>query len=87
MDIDIKDLVTLDNNIEYIVTSKTTYEDDIYYYFVNNNDNKDFKILRLNKDNNKLVEFDNQELIKRLLPLFVKETLFSIKDENSNNVG
>ena len=85
MNIEVKDLVTLDNDIEYIVTSKTTYEDNIYYYFVNNKDNNDFKILRLNKDNNKLIEFDNPDLIKKLLPLFVKETLNSIKDENSNN--
>ena len=85
MNIEVKDLVTLDNDIEYIVTSKTTYEDNIYYYFVNNQDNNDFKILRLNKDNNKLIEFDNPDLIKKLLPLFVKETLNSIKDENSNN--
>ncbi len=85
MDIDIKDLVTLDNNIDYIVTSKTNYEDNTYYYFVNNKDNKDFKILRLNKDNNKLVEFENPDLIKKLLPMFVKETLNSIKEENSNN--
>ena len=87
MDIDIKDLVTLDNNIEYIVTSKITYENEEYYYFVNNKDNKDFKILRLNKNNNKLIEFDNPDLTKKLLPLFVKETLNSIKKENSNNVG
>ncbi len=85
MNIEVKDLVTLDNDIEYIVTSKTTYEDNIYYYFVNNQDSNDFKILRLNKDNNKLIEFDNPDLIKKLLPLFVKETLNSIKDENSNN--
>ena len=84
MNIEVKDLVTLDNDIEYIVTSKTTYEDNIYYYFVNNKDSNDFKILRLNKDNNKLIEFDNPDLIKKLLPLFVKETLNSIKDENSN---
>ena len=87
MDIGIKDLVTLDNNIEYIVTSKITYENEEYYYFVNNKDNKDFKILRLNKNNNKLIEFDNPDLTKKLLPLFVKETLNSIKKENSNNVG
>ena len=85
MNIEVKDLVTLDNDIEYIVTSKTTYENNLYYYFVNNKDNNDFKILRLNKDNNKLIEFDNPDLIKKLLPLFVKETLNSIKDENSNN--
>ena len=84
MNIEVKDLVTLDNDIEYIVTSKTTYEDNIYYYFVNNQNSNDFKILRLNKDNNKLIEFDNPDLIKKLLPLFVKETLNSIKDENSN---
>ena len=87
MNIDIKDLVTLDNDIEYLVTSKTTYENEEYFYLVNNKDNNDFKILRFNKSNNKLIEFDNQDLIKKLLPLFVKATLNSIKDENSNNVG
>ena len=79
MNIDIKDLVTLDNDVEYIVTSKTNYENELYYYFVNSNDTTDFKILRFNKNNNKLIEFENPNLIKKLLPLFLKETFNSLK--------
>ena len=79
MGIEIKDSVTLDNNVEYIVTSKTNYNNELYYYFVNSNDTTDFKILRFNKNNNKLIEFENPDLIKKLLPMFFKETLNFIK--------
>ena len=79
MNIEIKDLVTLDNDIQYIVTSKTNYNNELYYYFVNSKDENDFKILRFNKNNNKLIEFENPDLIKKLLPIFFKETLNFIK--------
>ncbi len=79
MNIEIKDLVTLDNDIEYIVKSKTNYNNELYYYFVNANDDNDFKILRFNKNTNKLIEFENQDLIRKLLPLFFKETLNFIR--------
>ena len=84
MNIEIKDVVTLDNDIEYIVKSKTSYNNELYYYFVNSKDENDFKILRLNKNNNRLIEFENPDLIKTLLPLFLKETLNSLKKENSS---
>ena len=79
MNIEIKDVVTLDNDIQYIVKSKTNYNNELYYYFVNSKDENDFKILRFNKNNNKLIEFENPNLIKKLLPLFLKETLNSLK--------
>ena len=79
MNIEIKDVVTLDNDIQYIVKSKTNYNNELYYYFVNSKDENDFKILRFNKNNNKLIEFENSDLIKKLLPLFLKETLNSLK--------
>lgn len=73
MNINIKDVLTLDDNNKYVVVSKVNYEDDTYFYLININTQKDFKILRLNKENNKLAEFDNQELIKILIPLFFVE--------------
>ena len=79
MNIDIKDLVTLDNDTQYIVKSKTNYNNELYYYFGNSKDENDFKILRFNKNNNKLIEFENPDLIKKLLPIFFKETLNFIK--------
>ena len=79
MNIEIKDLVTLDNDTQYIVKSKTNYNNELYYYFGNSKDENDFKILRFNKNNNKLIEFENSDLIKKLLPLFLKETFNSLK--------
>lgn len=90
MDIDIKDVITLDDDNEYVVVSKIVYSDETYFYIVNTNISEDnneegntgFKILKLNKENQKLAEFDNQELVKELLPLFLKESVKYIDLDN-----
>ena len=74
MNFDIKDTITLDDNNEYVVVSKTAYNDETYFYIVDVNSNDSFKILKLNKDNNKLIEFEDDNLVKNLLPLFFNET-------------
>lgn len=92
MDIDIKDVITLDDDKEYVVVSKVVYKEETYFYIVDinisNNEGESeegLKILKLNKENQKLVEFDDKELIKTLLPLFLKETANHINKENSEN--
>ena len=81
MNIEIKDEIKLDDNNEYVVVSKIIYENNIYFYIVNINNNTEFKILRYNKENEKLSEFEDQELIKKLLPLLLEEAAKHINIE------
>ena len=45
MNIDIKDIITLSDDNEYIVTSKAVYDNKIYYFLVDINDNSNMKFL------------------------------------------
>lgn len=75
MNIDIKDVITLDDNIKYVVVSKVFYENRTYYYIIDKDNMKNIKFVY--EDNNELVEFDNKELLTKLLPLFYEK----VKDE------
>lgn len=95
MNIDIKDVITLDDDNEYVVVSKVDYKDDTYFYIVNTNISEDnneegkegFKILKLNKDNQKLAEFDDENLVRILIPLFFKETASFIETEKDAEIN
>lgn len=67
----IKDLVTLSDDNEYQVISKTNYEGLVYYYLVDMNDISNIKFLYENGD--KLTEVDDPNLINRLLPRLLEE--------------
>jgi len=82
MNIDIKDVITLDDNNQYVVVSKANYSEDTYFYISDVNNNEEFKILKLNKDNGKLAEFEDEILVQKLLPLFFNETISSVGIEN-----
>ena len=73
MNIDIRDIITLDDNNEYVVVSKANYNNEAYFYIFDINNKESFKILKLNKENNKLIEFEDQDLVKNLIPLFFNE--------------
>lgn len=75
MNIDIKDIITLDDGKSYVVVSKVSYEGKLYYYIIDKDNMKNIKFLY--EDNNELVEFNNKELLTKLLPLFFNE----VKDE------
>ena len=68
--IDIRDILTLDDNNEYVVVSKISYEDKIYYYLVDKNKNKNIKFCYEKEDN--LVELNDKVLVTKLLPLFLE---------------
>lgn len=79
--INIKDILVLDDENEYVVVSKANYNDKIYYYIINNNDNRDFKFCY--QENDELVEIEDDKLIKELIPLFfnsVKEVLIDLDE-------
>ena len=72
MIINIKDTLTLDDNNEYVVISKTNYENRNYYYLLDKNNNENFMFCYEN--NNGLVEVSDKELATKLLPLFLEST-------------
>ena len=83
MVIDIKDVITLDDDNEYVVASKVKYENKTYYYLIDKNNNTNLKFCYEDKD--ELVELDDKELITKLLPLFF-ESSKHILDELKNEV-
>lgn len=78
MDIDIRDIITLDDINRYLVASKTFYEGKKYYYLVNLNNSKD--ILFCYEDEDDLIELYDNELIQKLVPLFYQETHNILKE-------
>lgn len=78
MIIDINDTLVLDDNNEYIVASKTNYENKTYYYLLDKNDNINFAFCY--EENNKLVEVNDNKLVANLLPLFID----AAKDKTGN---
>lgn len=75
MDLNIKDTIELDDNNTYVIISKTLYNDDYYFYILDIKNTENFKILKLDISSNKLIEFDDPNLVKDLLPLFFKESV------------
>lgn len=75
MNIDIKDVITLDDNQKYVVVSKVFYENKNYYYIIGKDNFKNIKFLY--EDDNELVEINNKDLLNKLLPLFYEK----VKDE------
>lgn len=71
MIINITDVLTLSDNNEYVVVSKTNYENIEYFYLIDKNNDANVKFCYL--DNDELVELDDKELTTKLIPFFVKE--------------
>lgn len=69
--IDILDIVTLDNDIDYVVGAKTKIYDSFYYCLVNENNPEDLLICKSSDEVN-LTEVTDSEVIKGLLPKFYK---------------
>lgn len=78
MKIDIKDVLTLDDGNKYVVVSKVSYENKVYYYLVDMNNNGNVKFCYCDSD--ELVELNNNALIMKLLPLFLKASKDEIKN-------
>jgi len=76
--INIKDSLILDDDNEYVVVSKVKYETKEYYYILDKYNSSNFKFCYL--DNDELVEVEDENLIKLLLPLL----LDSAKNEIMN---
>ena len=77
--INIKDLVTLDDNKEYCVASKAMLEGKTYYFLVDMNDTRNIKICFESVENNTIIltEVEDNNLIQKLL--------LSFNETNKNN--
>ena len=77
--LEVTNIVTLDDDIEYVVAGKANYEGTIYYYFVDINDNQNMKILY--EDGDELAEVDDTVETNNLLPLFMESLKPIIPEE------
>lgn len=72
MKINITNVLTLDDNKDYVVVSKVKYNKINYYYLseINNPSN----VIFCYEDKDELVELKDNNLILKLLPTFVENT-------------
>ena len=66
MNIDIKDIFTLSDDIKYAVVSKTNYNGNTYYYLVDIINNKNVKFCL--EENQYLVEVEDENVLKTIIP-------------------
>lgn len=80
MKIEITDVLTLDDNNDYVVVSKAKYQNKNYYYL--SDTKKPENIIFCYEEKDELVELKDNDLIMKLLPLFVNNTskIISIDD-------
>ena len=86
MNIDIKDILKLDDNNEYVVVGKVSFENKNYYYLIDMEYPDNFMFCY--EDNGDLVEVNDKELTAKLLPLFLEKSndiINELMKENSNN--
>lgn len=71
MNINEKDIITLSDNIDYIVVKKTNYNDQFYYYIsdIKNPENVKF----LYEDKEELVEIEDNNHIKTLVDIMLAD--------------
>ncbi len=69
--IDVKDVLTLEDDKKYVVISKIDYENKVYFYLVGVEEITDVKFGYL--DNDEFVEINDKELVTKLLPHFYKD--------------
>lgn len=81
MDIRYKDILTLDDGNDYVVTSMATYENNQYYYVVNIKNISVVKFLKLivENDNFFLKEITDDGLILKLIPILLSNVKEDIK--------
>ena len=72
MKINYQDIITLSDNNEYVVASKAMLNDEEFLYLVDIHNNNNLKFARVENDDSILAldTIKNEELIKKLIPLF-----------------
>lgn len=70
MNIEIEDILTLDDDIKYIVISKTNIDGINYYYLIEDSDNPSTMFCYEDKD--ELVDITDAKTIKKIIPHLYK---------------
>ncbi len=78
MNIDIRDTLTLSDNNKYVVASKAYGNGKNYYYLVDINDHLNCKFVEAKDDS--LIEIEDAEAIKNILPFFSKSVFAALKE-------
>ena len=73
MKIDINDIITLEDNIEYVICNKTKYKNNIYYHICELGNPNNFKYCYFK--GNDFLEITNKKEIELLTILFAKNIL------------
>ena len=72
MIIEKQDILTLEDNKEYVVVSKALYENTNYFYIVDLDNVENFKFVKIENDD--LLEIKDKDLATKLIPLFINDT-------------
>lgn len=72
MEIEKQDILTLDDEKNYVVVSKALLENINYFYIVDIDNIENFKFVKIANDN--LLEIKDKDLITKLIPLFINDT-------------
>lgn len=67
---EMRDVITLDDNNKYAIISKIDYQEKKYYYLVDINNPEN--LMFCYEDMGDLVKTNDAELIKKILPLFLE---------------
>ena len=72
--LNVKDLITLDGDKQYCVTSKTVFEGSTYYFLLDFNNPTNYKVCCERVDNGtiKLTQIEDNDLLKKLMVSFNK---------------
>ncbi len=68
----IRDIVTLDNDEDYVVASKVTTQMNVFYYLTNLREPTDMIVCR--EDQGELEEIIDPRVVSKLIPLFFENS-------------
>jgi len=82
MEVNIKDIIILSDNNNYVVVSKIVYQGNTYYYLIDKDNNENLKFCIEKPENNSLLEVNDSNLIQQLLPMFLEASSNAITKED-----
>ena len=74
MKINIQDIITLNDNREYVVVSKVLIQNKEYICIIDIIDHTNLKYAEIKKDHINIINKDEKELLEILIPLFYKNS-------------
>ncbi|MCL1827711.1 MAG: hypothetical protein FWG20_06690 [Candidatus Cloacimonetes bacterium] len=82
MTIEVKDIITLNDDKKYVVCSRTDYQDNYYLYLIDINDNTNVKFAmeKVQGERITIIEIENEELIQTLIPLLFNEAKDTLRE-------